>query len=218
MLNLSKLRLFASNAKFFQKLNEQSIKYQKNNVLKTLKTNLRDFVLKWLKNQFEFISLNDFKTIISKTYSQTFAFVLTINFDQIIINFSSRYHRCFECVVQFSSISRFFIHVQKNDCIKIFTCKQCDEIFASNNKLYEHLRHYKNNDKTLKYCFKKKYITIDQLRHFFHLHYLFYRLHLNRCQHQFRHRIYLILWRERKLFVLSHFQLFFHYINCINCI
>ena len=29
MLNLSKLRFFASNANFFQKLNEQSIKYQK---------------------------------------------------------------------------------------------------------------------------------------------------------------------------------------------
>ena len=46
MMNLSKLHFFVNCANFFQKLNEQSIKYQENNVLKTLKTNFRDFVLK----------------------------------------------------------------------------------------------------------------------------------------------------------------------------
>ena len=110
---------------------------------------LRDSALQWLKNQLKFISLNDFKIIMTKIFSE-----LVANFDSIIINFSSqKYHRCFECDVQFSSISRFLIHAQKN-CNKIYTCKHCEKTFTSNNKLHMHVRlHHIKFDKTLKQRF-----------------------------------------------------------------
>ena len=41
--------------------------------------------------------------------------------------------------MKFSSISRLLAHSQKNDCSKI-TCKLCDEVFTSNNRLHEHVR------------------------------------------------------------------------------
>ena len=82
-----------------------------------------------------------------------------VNFDSIIINFSSRFHICSECDVQFSSISRLLVHAQKN-CNKVFTCKHCEKTFALNNKFYKHVRlHYikKNyNNKTLKQRFVEK--------------------------------------------------------------
>ena len=84
---------------------------------------------------------------------------LVVNFDSIIINFSSRFHICFECDVQFSLISRLLIHTQKN-CFKNFTCKHCEKTFASNNKFHEHVRlHYirKNyNNKTLRQRFVER--------------------------------------------------------------
>ena len=63
------------------------------------------------KNLFiKFISLNDFKLIMTKKTS----FVeFVVNFDSIMINFSSRFHICFKCDIQFSLISRFLIHAQK---------------------------------------------------------------------------------------------------------
>ena len=81
-----------------------------------------------------------------------------VNFDSIIINFSSqrRYHICLECDAQFSSTSRFLTHTQKN-CSKSFTCKHCKKTFASNNKFHEHVRlhHIKKsyNNKTLRQRF-----------------------------------------------------------------
>ena len=62
------------------------------------------------------------------------------NFDSVIIDSSSqKYHRCLECDAQFSSISRFLIHAQKN-CNKVYTCKRCEKAFTSNNKFHEHIR------------------------------------------------------------------------------
>ena len=83
---------------------------------------------------------------------------LVANFDSIIINFSSRFHICSECDVQFSSISRFLVHTQKS-CFKNFTCKHCEKTFASHNKFHEHvrLRHDKKMfDKTLKQRFLER--------------------------------------------------------------
>ena len=66
-----------------------------------------------------------------------------------MINFSSssQYHRCAQCFMKFSSISRLLNHTQKNDCIKI-TYKHCEQKFNSNNKFHEHVRlhHNQKND------------------------------------------------------------------------
>ena len=92
--------------------------------------------------------MNDFKTIITKIFS--FSSIFEVNFDQTIINSSSlsfQYHRCFQCFMIFSSTSRFFNHTQKNDCNKI-TCKLCEAVFTSNNKLHKHVRLH-HNQKTI---------------------------------------------------------------------
>ena len=115
--------------------------------------------LQWLKNQFiKFTSLSDFKTIITKIFS--FSSISEINLNQTIIDFSpQKYHRCFECDVQFSSKSRLLTHAQKN-YNKVYTCKHCEKTFTSNNKFHEHVRlHYirkSYNDKTLKQHFVEK--------------------------------------------------------------
>ena len=97
-----------------------------------------------MKNQNNFISLNDFKKIIFKTFSLTsFVSEFVANTNQTIINFSSQYHNCSQCVVAFSSLLRLLQHVKKNDCIKI-TCKHCEEKFNSNNKFHEHVRQHHN--------------------------------------------------------------------------
>ena len=179
-----------NNANFLRRLIDAFVKYKKNNILKILYQCFRDFVFKCVKTQFEFILLNDFKTIMTLTFS--FAFVIDINFDRIIIEFSSsiRYHICSQCVVQFSSISRFLIHVQKIDCIKIFTYKHCDEIFTSNKKFHMHVCLHHNNlfDKTLKHRFKEKkiimlicslHVFLLQLYLIFLTCFLFHRLYLN---------------------------------------
>ena len=158
MMNLSKLHLSVNCASFFQNLNEQAIKYQESNVLKALQTNLRDSVLVWFKDQFKFISLNNFKTTLTKTFSS-----LEIKSNSIIINSSSRYHICLKCTTQFSSISRLLAHAQKS-CIKLITCKHCELIFSSNNKLHEYARlHHKTFIKTLKQRFveeKSKHVNL----------------------------------------------------------
>ena len=131
-------------------------------MLKALQTSLRDSALVWFKDQLKFISLNSFKTIIAKTFSSV---VLTkINLNSTIINSSSRFHSCSECVAQFSSISRLLVHAQKN-CNKIFTCKHCELKFNSNNKLHEYIRlnHNKMLIKTLRQRFveeKNKHINL----------------------------------------------------------
>ena len=158
MMNLSKLHLYVNCASFLQILNEQAVKYQKSNVLKTLQTNLRDSALIWFKDRLKFASLNDFKKILAKIFSSI------ISFDSIIINSSSRFHICLECVVQFSSTSRFLTHAQKS-CNKIFTCKHCEQEFNSNNKLHEHVKlsHSKTFAKTLRQRFveeRSKHINL----------------------------------------------------------
>ena len=78
--------------------------------------------------------------------TKIFSFVeFVVNFDSIIINLSSqrRYHTCLECDAQFSSISRFLAHTQKN-CSKNFTCKHCEKIITSNNKFHKHVRLHHN--------------------------------------------------------------------------
>ena len=161
MINLSELQLSASSASFFQRLREQAVKYQKNSVLKALQTSLRDSALVWFKDQIKFTSLNNFKTTLTKTFLS-----LEIKFNSIIINSSSRFHICLECTTQFSSISRFLAHAQKS-CNKIFTCKHCELVFNSNNKLHEHVRlhHDKKSydNKTLRQRFveeKNKHINL----------------------------------------------------------
>ena len=76
--------------------------------------------------------------------TKIFLFVeFVVNFDSIIIDFSSQqYHKCFECIIQFSSLSRVLIHAQKN-CNKAITCIYCKKQFTLNNKLYKHIRLHK---------------------------------------------------------------------------
>ena len=141
-----KFRISINDANFLHHLIEFAVKYKKN-ILKILSRCLCDSASQWLKNQLKFISLNDFKIIMTKIFSE-----LVANFDSIIINFSSRFYICSECDIQFSSTSRFLTYTQKN-CFKSFTCKHCEKIFALNNKLHEHvrLRHDKKMfDKTSK--------------------------------------------------------------------
>ena len=118
-----------------------------------------------IKNQLKFISLNDFEIIMTKIF-----FEFVVNFDSIIINFSSRFHIYFECDIQFSSISRFLFYTQKN-CNKVYTCKHCEKIFTSNNKLHMHVRlHYIKFDKTLKQRFverKNNHINLSISRFIF---------------------------------------------------
>ena len=161
-----KFRISVFSASFLQHLIEIIVNYREKSVIKILFQCLRDSVLQWLKNQHKFISLNDFKIIMTKIFLE-----LVVNFDSVIIDFSpQKYHRCLECDVQFSSISRFLIHAQKN-CNKIYTCKHCEKIFTSNNKFHEHVRlHYikKNyNNKTLKQRFvEERSNHIDLLNSF----------------------------------------------------
>ena len=139
-------------ASFLHHLIETIVKYQEKSITKFFSQCPRDSALQWLKNQFKFISLNDFKTIIAKIFS-----ISEINLDQTIIDFSSqKYHRCFECDAQFSLTSRLLTHTQKN-CFKSFTCKHCEKIFALNNKFHEHVRlHKKMSDKTLRQRFVER--------------------------------------------------------------
>ena len=154
----NKFRISVNSANFLHHLIEIAVNYREKNIIKMLFRCLRDFALQWFKNQFKFISLNDFKTIITKNFS--FSSISKINFDQTIIDFSSqKYHRCLECDVQFSSTSRFLTYTQKS-CSKNFTCKYFEKTFASNNKFHEHVRlHYIKkiyNNKTLKQHFVEK--------------------------------------------------------------
>ena len=148
LLNLLEFRISINNASFQHHLIEFFVMYKENNILKFFFQCFRDSALIWFKNQSQFTSLNDFKTIVTKIFSfSTFA-EFVANFDRAINDFSSqRYHQCFECFIQFSSTSRFLIHAQKN-CFKIFTCKHCEKVFTLNNKLHEHARLLYN--KTLK--------------------------------------------------------------------
>ena len=139
-----KFRISVNSASFLHHMIEFAVKYQEKSVLKTLKISLRDSALQWFKNQFiKFTSLNVFKTVIAKIFSFS-AFASAVNFDQTIIYSSSpQYHRCSQCSMKFSSISRFLNHTQRGDCNKV-TCKLCDEAFTSNNKLHEHVRQHHN--------------------------------------------------------------------------
>ena len=153
-LNLLEFHISVNSANFLRHLIEIAVNYQKKSVIKILFQCLRDFALQWFKHQFKFTSLNDFKIIITKIFSVA-SFEFVFNFDQTIIDLSSqKYHTCFQCSVQFSSTSRFLIHVQKNFCFKIFTCKHCEKIMTSNNKLHEHVRLHHN--KTLRQRFVEK--------------------------------------------------------------
>ena len=69
-LNLwKKFRISVFNASFLQNLIEIAVNYREKNVIKTLFQCFRDSALQWLKSQFiKFISLNDFKTIITKIF------------------------------------------------------------------------------------------------------------------------------------------------------
>ena len=170
-----KFRISVNNANFLHHLIEFAVKYKKKSILKVFFRCFRDFALQWLKNQLKFISLNDFKIIMTKIFSE-----FVVNFDSIIINFSSRFYICSECEIQFSLITRFLIHVQKN-CNKIYTLKYCEKIFMSNNKLYIHVRlHHIKFDKTSKQRFVEKEIITSNCR----FHVLLFRLHLNQWQHQ----------------------------------
>ena len=164
-----KFRISVNSASFLYHLIEFAVKYKKKNILKILSRCLRDSALQWLENQFKFISLNDFKTIITKIF--LFSSISEINLNQTIIDSSSqKYHRCLECDAQFSSISRFLTHAQKS-CNKVYTCKHCEKIFTSNNKFHEHVRlhHIKKSysNKTLKQRFvEEKNSHIDLLNSF----------------------------------------------------
>ena len=74
-----KFRISINIANFLHHLIDVFVKYRKKNILKILFQCFRDFVLKWLKIK-KFISLNDFKTIIIKTFSFA-SFDFAINFD-----------------------------------------------------------------------------------------------------------------------------------------
>ena len=135
-----KFRISTFSASFLQHLIEIVVNYREKSVIKILSQCLRDSALQWLKNQFKFISLNDFKIVMTKIF-----FEFVVNFDSIIINSSSRFH--------ISSTSRLLAHTQKN-CFKSFTCKHCEKIFTSNNKLHMHVRvHHIKSDKTLRQYF-----------------------------------------------------------------
>ena len=148
-----KFRISVNSASFLYHLIEFAVKYKEKNILKVFSRCLRDFALQWLKNQLKFILLNDFKLIITKIFS----FIeFVANLDSIIINFSSRFHICSECDIQFSSISQLLIYAQKN-CFNIFTYKHCEKKFTSNNKFHKHVRlHKKMFDKTLKQRFVER--------------------------------------------------------------
>ena len=151
----NEFRISVFSASFLQHLIEIAVNYREKSVIKILFQCFRDSALQWLKNQLKFISLNDFKIVMTKIFSE-----LVANLDSIIIDSSSqKYHRCFECDVQFSSTSRLLAHTQKN-CSKSFTCKHCEKVMISNNKLHKHVRlhHIKKSysNKTLKQRFVER--------------------------------------------------------------
>ena len=152
-----KFRISVFSASFLQHLIEVVVKYKKKSILKFFFQCLRDSACKWFNDQLKFMSLNDFETIFVVAFSLFIE--LVANLDSIIINSSSRFHICFECDVQFSSISRLLTHAQKS-CNKVYTCKHCEKIFTSNNKFHKHvrLRHIKKsyNNKTLKQRFVER--------------------------------------------------------------
>ena len=133
-------RISVTCAGFLHHLTEASAKYQEKSVRKVISQCLRGPAFKWLKNQPKFTSLNDFKTAIAKAFPAPPAPEPAASTDQVIINPSPQYHRCPQCSMEFSSISRLLNHTQK-DCTKI-TCKHCEQGFSSNNKLHEHVRQH----------------------------------------------------------------------------
>ena len=139
-LDLPEFQISATSASFLHHLADVTADYKEKSVLKALKTSLRGPAFKWLKDQPKFTSLDDFKTAISKAFPPAPAAPEpAASTNQAIINPSPpQYHRCAQCSMEFSSISRLLNHTQK-DCTKI-TCRHCELGFSSNNKLHEHVR------------------------------------------------------------------------------
>ena len=139
MLNLFEFHLFNISINFVQEIDAMIVKYQIKSVLIVLIKCLRDSTYIWFKTQLDFISLNNFKQALIVAFSfSTFFETFTTSLDTTMSHSSSSYNICFECFVLFSSISQFLTHTQKN-CFKI-TCKHCEKIFNSNNKLHKHVR------------------------------------------------------------------------------
>ena len=142
-------RISANSASYLHRLAESAARYTEKSILEVLSQCLRGPARIWIKDQPKFTSLDDFKKAFITAFPATSA--SAASFDSVIVEPSPRYHTCPECAAQFSSISRLLAHTQK-DCSNAFTCKHCEEAFASNNKLHEHVRlhHEKGYDnKTL---------------------------------------------------------------------
>ena len=137
-LDLPEFDISASSASFLHHLAESAAKYQERSVRKTLSASLRGPAHTWFKAQPKFKTLDSFKTALAEAFPPPPASEAIP--DQAIINPSPpQYHRCTQCSMEFSSISRLLAHSQKGDCNKV-TCKHCEEGFTSNNKLHEHVR------------------------------------------------------------------------------
>ena len=134
-LNLFEFHLFNINVNFLQNLD--ATKYKKQSKLTILIKCLRDSTYKWFKTQLDFISLNVFKQALIVIFS--FSQAISIEFSKSTLHSSSQYHICSQCFAKFSFISRLLQHAQKNNDFKA-TCKHCEKIFNSNNKLHEHVR------------------------------------------------------------------------------
>ena len=134
-LNLLEFHLFNISVNFLQDLDVA--KYKEQSILTILVKCLRDSTYKWLKTQLDFTSLNVFKQALATIFSSSQT--ISIEFSKSTLHSSSQYHTCSQCFAKFSFISRLLQHTQKNNCFKA-TCKHCEKIFSSNNKLHEHVR------------------------------------------------------------------------------
>ena len=63
-----KFRISINSASFLHHLIEIVVNYREKNIIKMLFQCFRDSALQWLKNQLKIILLNDFKTIIAKSF------------------------------------------------------------------------------------------------------------------------------------------------------
>ena len=145
----------------FQQIQNQNL-YLKSDVLDLLFKCFRDFVFAWFNSQSNFIIIQKFDRDLACAFS-TISFEFIAKSSIFTSNFSSQYHLCVECFVQFSSMTRLLEHTKQINCSKMI-CKHCEQDFNFKNKLHEHIREQHIQKSNLRistsefmYKIKKKY-------------------------------------------------------------
>ena len=135
--DILKFDLYNKMMNFLQHFQQIQHQYLKQNVFDLLFKCFQNFAFAWFKNQI-FNIIQNFDRNLTCAFSIIFFEFITKLFI-FTSNFSSQYHLCVECFVQFSSMIRFLKHTKQINCSKMI-CKHCEQNFNFKNKFHEHIR------------------------------------------------------------------------------